>query len=32
MKNALYLPYDRPLPLELMEAMVKECFHPSTSL
>ena len=31
-KNALYLPYDRPLPLELMEAMVKECFHPSTSL
>ena len=26
-KNSLYLPYDRPLPLETMEEMVKEVFE-----
>ena len=31
-KNALYLPYDLPLPLEVLEEVVNECFHPSASL
>ena len=25
-KNALYLPYDQPMPLEVLGEMVKECF------
>ena len=26
-KNALYLPYNKPLPVELIEKMIKKCFE-----